>query len=284
VQFPGKEPIGSITRRDLHPGYNYIPLLDLDAIATRVLLTKINKRLMMADFLIFVTAPSAGFKLINECLSYLRDWEDGSGDCFHLQTANAIEESEKTSDTPVPVPVAVPGAFTAVNFHNAWAGASIDEVETFATQELDSIASPQAHVGFFLVLDEQGVRDHTVLCVAKDESEESDNEGDENAADGDEGIGERKGSQPASRDLGPIGDAVTQYNKVRMPWHAAYSFCANLGESNMGFEEFCDQDIGPDERLHWKVNEDLTEDDVNGEEAMRKRTKFLEKLRREDLV
>jgi hypothetical protein len=279
VQFLGEKPIGSITRRDLHPGYNCIPLLDLESTATRALSTEITRRFMMADFRVFVTAPSADYKAINEMLLYLRDWEDGSGDCFHLQTADTIEESEKTSDTPVPVPVAIPGTFTAVNFQKAWAGVSIKEVEAFATQELDSIASPQAHVGFFLVLDEQGVEDHTVLCVAKDEPEESDNKGDE---DGE--IDEPEHSQPASRDSRPIGDAVTQYNKVRMPWHVAYSFCANLGESNMGFEEFCDQDIGPDERLYWKVNEDLTEDDVNGEDAMRRRTKFLEKLRREDLV
>jgi hypothetical protein len=250
----------------------------------------------MADFRIFVTAASADFKVINEMLVYLRDWEDGSGDTFHLQTNNTIEESLKTSEEPVAIPVAVPGNFTAEYFDtNAWAGASMAEVETFATQELEHIASPQAHVSFFLVLDEQGVDDHTVLCVAKDEPEDSDDEDededDDGGGDGDGKVHDRGDSQPpATQDskkrLAGADDAnyVARYNKVRMPWHVAYSFCANLGESNMGFEEFCDQDVGPDERLFWMANEDLTEDDLNGEDAMRRRGKFLEKLKKEGLV
>jgi hypothetical protein len=240
---------------------------------------------IMADFRIFVTAPSADFRVVNECLLYLRDWEDGSGDCFHLQTSNTIGESVKTSDTPISIPVAVPGTFTAVNFDNPWAGASIEEVETFAMHELESIASPQAHVSFFLVLDEQGIKDHTVLCVAKDEPEDSDdanNDDDDDDRDGETDVEEN--SQPACQGPKPNGDSGVRYNKVRMPWHAAYSFCANLGESNMGFEEFCDQDIGPDERLYWRVNEGLAEDDVNGENAMRRRTNFLEKLRKEGKI
>ena len=272
MQFLGGEPIGSTTRGDLHPGYNCILLLDLGYPATRELSTEINRRLMMADFRIFVTALSADFKTINECLSYLRDWEDGSGDTFHLQTTKTIEENEKTSDTPISIPIAVPGKVTAATSYNAWAGASIEKVEAFATQELDSIASPQAHVGFFLVLDEQGVDDRTVLCVAKDKPEDRDDEGDDDDDD------QQKDSKPF------VDTVITRYNKVRMPWHAAYSFCANLGESNMEFEEFCDQDIGPDERLYWKVNEDLTEDDLNSEEAIGTRTEFLEKLRKEGLI
>ena len=254
------------------------------------------KRTKMADFRIFVTAASADFKVINEMLVYLRDWEDGSGDTFYLQTNNTIEESLETSEEPVAIPVAVPGNFTAESFDtNAWAGASMAEVETFATQELDHIASPQAHVSFFLVLDEQGVDDHTVLCVAKDEPEDSDDEDededDDGGGDGDGKVHDRGDSQPpATQDskkrLAGADDAnyVARYNKVRMPWHVAYSFCANLGESNMGFEEFCDQDVGPDERLFWMANEDLTEDDLNGEDAMRRRGKFLEKLKKEGLV
>lgn len=242
---------------------------------------QISKHTAMADFRMFVTAASADTKVINEMLGYLRDWENGSGDTFHLQTNRVIDEWVKTSEEPVSIPVAVPGKVTAETFHNAWSGASIEDVEAFAAQELDSIASPQAHVSFFLVLDEQGVEDHTVLCVAKDEPEDSDVDDD---GDGD-GEGSRQtASQPAHSDRKNADDTVTRYNKVRMPWHAAYSFCANLGESNMGFEEFCDQDVGPDERLYWKANEDLIEDDVNGEDAMRRRTKFLRKLRDQDLV
>jgi hypothetical protein len=195
---------------------------------------------MMADFRLFVNVASADIKVVNELLVYLRDGEDGLGDTFHLQTSNTIEESVKNSGAPVPIPVSVPGTNTAEIFHNAWAGASIEEVETFATQELDSTASPQAHVSFFLVLDEQGVEDHTVLCVAKDEPEDSDDEDNNDSSDQFGEAGRQKDSQPASPYKKAIGDAIMRYNKVRMPWYAAYSFCANLGESNMGFEEFCD--------------------------------------------
>ena len=94
----------------------------------------------MADFRIFVTAASADFKVINEMLVYLRDWEDGSGDTFYLQTNNTIEESLKTSEEPVAIPVAVPGNFTAESFDtNAWAGASMAEVETFAIGSLSTL-------------------------------------------------------------------------------------------------------------------------------------------------
>jgi hypothetical protein len=119
VQLLGGGPIGSITRRYLHPGYNCITLLDLGYTTTRELSTEINRRLMMADFRIFVTAPSADSKMINECLSYLRDWEDGSGDTFYLQTTKTIKENEKTSDTPVSIPVAMPGKVTAATSYNA---------------------------------------------------------------------------------------------------------------------------------------------------------------------
>jgi hypothetical protein len=52
----------------------------------------------------------------------------------------------------------------------------------------------------------------------------------------------------------------------------------------MGFEEFCDEDIGPDERLYWSPNPDLLEDDVIGEKAFKKRAKFLLNLEKQDLV
>jgi hypothetical protein len=236
----------------------------------------------MADFRIFITAATAGFKEVNELLLYLRDWEYGSGDTFHLQTSNSIDERVRTSESPVSIPVAVPGTITAATFLNAWAGASIEEVETFATQELDSVVSPEAHVSFFLVLDDQGVKDHTVLCVAKDESEDSDN--DAGYDDQDEGDEEQQATQSACRGSKPKECAAVRYNKVRMPWYSAYLFCANLGEANMGFEEFCDQDIGPDEQLHWSVNKDLSEDDTNGDDALKRRQGLLQKLRDEDMI
>jgi len=225
----------------------------------------------MSDYRIFVTAPSADYKLINELLVYLRDWEDGSGDAFHLQTSKTIDESEKASEEPVSIPIAVPGSVTAENFQNAWSGASIEEVEAFAAKELMGIASPQAHVHFFLVLDEQGVGDRTVLGVAQDEPEESDEDEDDEEGDG-------KGQQPASSQ--GTESTATRYNKVRMPWHGAYLFCANRGESNMNFEEFCDQDVEPDEQLFWRLNEDLAGDEC-GEDANKKREKLLKKLKKE---
>lgn len=236
----------------------------------------------MADYRLFVTAPSATPKLINEVLVYLRDWEDGSGDAFHLQTSKTIDESEKTSEEPVSIPITVPGSITTETFHNEWAGASLEEVESFAAKELMGIASPQAHVSFFVVLDEQGVEDHTVLGVAQEDEEdedETDEEGDEDDEDGDGG----KRAAASSQAKKVTDNTATRYNKVRMPWHGAYLFCANLGESNMGFEEFCDQDVGADDRLFWRLNEDLAGDEC-GEDARRKRDKFLGKLRREGKI
>jgi hypothetical protein len=69
-----------------------------------------------------------------------------------------------------------------------------------------------------------------------------------------------------------------------MPWHGAYLFCANISEANMGFEEFCDEDIGTDERLYWSPNPDLLEDDAIGEKALEKRARFLVKLHNQGLV
>lgn len=236
----------------------------------------------MADFRVFITASSADFKVVNELLANLRDWEYGSGDTFCLQTSNTIDEREKTSETPVTNAVAIPGAFTAETFENVWAGASIEEVEAFAARELDSIASPRAHVSFFLVLDEHGVEDHTVLCVAKEEPDESDGDDNHNNDEDEDrdGVDGKRNQQPSFQ--APDND-LTRYNKVGMPWHAAYLFCANLGESNMGFEEFCDEGVGPDERLFWRVNEDLTGDD-NGEDALSRREKFLLKLRKDGKI
>jgi hypothetical protein len=213
----------------------------------------------MADFL-FVTAPSADFKVINRLLVYLRDWEDGSGDTFHLQTSDSAGDE---------ISIAVPGTFTAATFHNAWAGAGIEDVEAFATRTV---------VSFFVVLDEQGVTDHTVLCMDKPESEDDEND----SQDGEDK--EQQERRPAVRDTKPDGDASLRFNKVRMPWHGAYLFCANIGEANMGFEEFCDVDIGPDKRLYWSPNPDLLEDDAIGEKAFARRAKFLLELEKQDLV
>lgn len=247
-----------------------------------ITMTQIDKHATMADFRIFITAASADFRVVNELLLYLRDWEYGSGDTFHLQTSNTIDERVRTSESSVSVPVAIPGTITAATFLNAWAGASIEEVETFATQELDSIVSPQAHVSFFLVLDDQGVEDHTVLCIAKDEPEDSDGDAEDDGQD--KGDGEQEDTQSACRGSKLTEHAATQYNKVRMPWNAAYLFCANLGEANMGFEEFCDQDIGPDEQLYWSVNKDLAEDDTNSDDALKRRAGLLRRLWNEDML
>jgi hypothetical protein len=214
----------------------------------------------MADFRLFVTAPSADSKVINRLLVYLRDWEDGSGDTFHLQTRDSAGDE---------ITIAVPGTFTAATFHNAWAGASIEDVEAFAAH---------TNMSFFIVLDEQGVADHTVLCMDKPESEddETDNQDDEDE--------EQQERRPAARDTKQDGDASLRFNKVRMPWHGAYLFCANIGEANMGFEEFCDEDIGPDERLYWNPNPDLLEDDAISENAFEKRAKLMLKLDKQDLI
>jgi hypothetical protein len=213
----------------------------------------------MVDFL-FVTAPTADFKVINRLLVYLRDWEDGSGDTFHLQTR------DRTGDE---VSIAVPGTSTAATFHNAWAGASIEDVEAFAAH---------TDVSFFVVLDEQGVTDHTVLCMDKPGSDNDETD----SQDGEDE--EQQERRPVIRDMKPNGEALLRFNKVRMPWHGAYLFCANIGEANMGFEEFCDEDIGPDERLYWSPNPDLLEDDAIGEKAYEKRAKFLLMLDKQDLV
>jgi hypothetical protein len=213
----------------------------------------------MADFL-FVTAASADFKVINRLLVYIRDWEDGSGDTFHLQTRDSAGDE---------ISIAKPGTFTAATFHNAWAGASIEDVEAFAAH---------TDVSFFVVLDEQGVADHTVLCMDKPESEDDETDSQDGRDE------EEQERRPAVRDTKPDGEASLRFNKVRMPWHGAYLFCANIGEANMGFEEFCDEDIGPDERLYWRPNPDLLDDDAIGEKAFEKRAKFLLKLDKQDLV
>lgn len=158
--------------------------------------------------LVFVSAPSADHKLINRLLFHLRDWEYGSEDRFCLVTtknAYSLEPQNDdyiTKETIPPIPSDV---------QNAWAGADLADIEAFV-RDLCRSQTRGIYPNVFLLLDETGVHEKSVIVAELDE----DVEGPDPSEDG--------------------------IKKVRVPWDEAYLMWCNLEIANMGFEDFCEGD------------------------------------------
>ena len=131
---------------------------------------------------------------------------------------------------------AIPGTVDAKTYKNAWAGATVEDVEVFAW-DINNNPPPDVSLIFFLVLDEKDVQDRTVtIASVHDDSSEEDDESELDEDDTGEKVEVRVENQ-------------LRFDKVRVPWHGASVMCANLEIANMGFEEYCDNSQEPDEAI-----------------------------------
>ncbi|KXT08549.1 hypothetical protein AC579_10248 [Pseudocercospora musae] len=121
-----------------------------------------------------------------------------------VDSKNAYEVAERYKDGVDPME---PGHFAEDNFESPWAGLSIEDRE---------------EPNLFLILDDKGVRDETVIL--------------------------------AHRHFGEDDKYTNVFDKVRMPWPGGYSMWCNLDIANMDFEEFCEgEEAGEDG--WWEAND-----------------------------
>lgn len=150
---------------------------------------------------VFVTASNADYRTINR---FLLDaiFIEAEPD-YHQLHVVMHKDANLLSEEPE---VTKPGSegLDGNAFDNVWAGASVEEVEAFHLQ------IPEALINSFLILDDKGVEDQTVIVAERasklDEEEEF--------------------------------HLTDKFNKTRVAWCEAISMIANLEISNMGFEEF----------------------------------------------
>lgn len=164
---------------------------------------------MSSNKLIVVTAEEADLKIINRLLLNLRDWEFGDEEiwdhCTILRTLNDVtNESHETDKPPLQ-------EFPNIEFR----GKSVQEVESLMlTKSKEGVHA----ASLFLILDSEGVEQGTIIIAER-------------------AINSSEDAMDDDRNL-----YLDRYNKVRVPWIEAHSMWCNLDISNMGFEEYCQDD------------------------------------------
>lgn len=193
---------------------------------------------------LIITAAGVDFKFVNRLLLYLRDWEygeEGSNDNFTLCLSKK-KHIEIDKDLPPTVPPVKSIA------RNEFENMPLNTLESYML----GLKDDSAHNHLFLVLDDKGVRDQTIIIMERaidDESEEC--------------------------------DYLDEYNKARVPWDEAYLMWCNLSISNMGFEDFCDDDKGKSEDDWWTYDSPGGgEEEGNAEQ----REPVIQKLKRQGLA
>lgn len=217
----------------------------------------------MKTSLLFVTAPDANFKTINRFLVYARDWENGGtnpGDSFHVILSKNDPEADKFRDTiSNQLSQTKPGDVAAEGFHNEWAGASVKDIEKYVLDAGDT-GNDGSSISLFLILDEEGIQDST--CIIAEEHTEWDYDKMQRIA---------KDKMEAKHD----------FNKVRVPWHETQTMWCNLDIGNMDWEDFVDEDKGPDEEGWWTFAGEWV---VLDEEHAERRGKELRRLQDEEKI
>ncbi|KAK4495045.1 hypothetical protein PRZ48_013372 [Zasmidium cellare] len=215
----------------------------------------------MSTGLLIVTAPNASFKATNRFLLYARDWEYGDSptwDNFHLVTSRTNDPRFADSRRNE-LPATKPGALTAENFTNEWAGASVQDVEKWVLS-YDDTGIDGNDISLLLILDAQGLQDRT--CIVAERHVEWDYDAD----------------PPAPI---PKADREKQheFNKYRAPWDETYIVFANLNIGNMDFEDYADDEgeegeEGPDAEGWWRfkgLGSDLSEEQIQKREEVVRR-------------
>jgi len=162
--------------------------------------------------LLFVIAPEADHKIINQLLLYIRDWEYGALDSFRLVNTKNAYDLEGFADGDRTIALEATAPPVPVDFENAWAGASLKDVEDYCLDldRGDFEDGGKAHL--FVVVDSQGVQDKT--CIIGERMMDYENE--------------------------PI-TFPERFKKLRLPWDETYLTWCNLNIANMNFEEFTEE-------------------------------------------
>lgn len=187
----------------------------------------------MSELGILIVTGHASHKEINQLLLYLRDYEFGAGDVFHLITTKNISDALQSPKTTEP------GSLSEANYRNEWTGASCEEVESFMSKLHVAGPNPNFIKRLYLLLDDQGISDKTII-IGHRIYEFADEDLDE-------------GTPKTKHDA--------DYDKARFAWDSAYNTWCNLSIANMGWEEFCKDDEKPTNDGWWQACDDWTPDE-----------------------
>jgi len=194
---------------------------------------------------LFNITSSADYKLINRLLLHLRDWEygeDPTWDNFYLITTESLPSADSECTKP---------SITEKDVsNNVWANKSIADIESFIIKERNKVnKETDLNLNTFTILDEQGVKDRTIILLDTQYNED--------------------------------GEMIEdRFNKVRVPWEKAYIIWCNLDIANMDFTDFVeDAEANGD---WWTYMEDDT--DPNEETVKVKREKAIAELEKEGLA
>lgn len=176
----------------------------------------------MSTGLLFVTAPEADYKLINRILLRLRAWNnDYIFDSFKLVTTkNAYDLEPPVHSERNRLPATSP-TLSEASLDNAWAGASLEDVEAFCLDVHRAAPFRYVETTQFLLVDSEAL--HAAESV----------------------IGCRRGKFTEEEDF----FFLDEFDKMRIPQDQVFSPWANFELGNMQFWEFTqeEQDWGLDE-------------------------------------
>ncbi|KAM0720107.1 hypothetical protein Q7P37_004243 [Cladosporium fusiforme] len=215
----------------------------------------------MSTGLLFVTAPEADHKSINLILLQIRDWGYGSGDSFKLVTTKNAYDLDVSPINPHGrlEPTSPP---LDSRFENAWAGASLEDVEAFCL-DLKREGPLPYNASLYIMVDSEGLQALNGVLG----KQASDFEADKFRY-------------------------LDVYNKMRIPWDQVYMVWCNLDISNMDFEEYTKEiEAGVDEDGNvgvapggWFSFEDGFGDDFFVKEDKERRDKEIEQFRQDGLI
>lgn len=208
------------------------------------------------DIILFVTTSCADHKVINRFLLDSGDPGESPGaDCqWHVLFHRDVTRLQDGPETTRPGSEGVESEI----LHNAWLDASISEVEAFALQAPICVFS-----GLLLILDDEGVRDRTVILAERAIVYEE---------NGNESLEERQ-------------VVLDEFKKVRVPWYEVASMAMNLWVANMGFEEFATPHEEQSYRGGWfDYRADVFSSEVRNDEERRAREAEFKRLEADGLV
>lgn len=210
----------------------------------------------MSTGLLFVTAPEADYKAINEILLHLRDWEYGGGaDRFRLVTTkNAYDlDGPATPLRPRTQAADETSPRLSSDLDNTWAGAALEDVEAFCL-DLARDTSEQSNrynSSLYVVVDSTDLQARS--CI----------------------LGERAVDEEAEEFTW-----LDSFNKMRIPWDKLYLTWCNLDIANMNFEEFTQEEEDGGEGVDgWFTFKDISDGDDLSEDNRRKRDREIQRFR-----
>ena len=194
--------------------------------------------------LLFITAPEADYKDINEALLSMRDWDDSNGglDVFKLVTNRSATQNDDVG-TPIPL---------KSHPEKAWADANLEEIEAYCLDlQRDVTEDEQKGANIFVMIDSEGLENKTCILAS---------------------IPDDYYEDPST--------FRGRYDKVRVPWDDVYMIWCNLDIANMNFEEFVEEEEGEGDGQGWFTYHSIYEGDEEHEKDLERRDRKIEDWRR----